>query len=535
MLFVVTAEEIQRLDKFLMEDLGLPPETLMERAGLGVAETVKEAYPKDKINSVIVLCGPGNNGGDGFVCARYLWSWYYDVEVMIISDEKKYTREARKNLLLLKNLGVPVRHLKSLEEIRKYLNKIKKTLIIDGLFGTGLKRPLEGVYGELISLIADLKRERNIEIVAIDIPSGISANTGQILGTAMPADLTVTFECPKIGHFLYPGKDYVGALKVVTIGYPWRYLLSRKDLLPNGIYLDEELACEIYRPRRGFFHKGRAGHLLILAGSQGKSGAGYLTALGALRGGAGLVTIAAPKSLQSIYSSLLPEALTLGLPEKEGEVSFEALDVILENLSGKSCLVIGPGFGLKEDAQRLLFELLTKVSLPVIFDADALTLISKDLSLIQKLTAPKVITPHPGEAGRILKSDAREILKDPLTTLKSLIDIVKGVVVLKGPHTLIGDPSGNFYLSSIDEPGLSQGGTGDVLSGLIGALISQGYSPIKASALGVYLHGASGRFLSQFMGPYGFSASEVANNIPNIIKNLENNYDGQKKVSQIPF
>ncbi|MCS7199890.1 MAG: NAD(P)H-hydrate dehydratase [Caldimicrobium sp.] len=532
-LYVTTSEGIQRLDKYVMEEYGLLPEILMERAGLGVAQVVREFFPKEHFSLVTVLSGPGNNGGDGFVCARHLWNWGYEVEVLLFTEEERYRGEALRNLQLLRKLEVPLFTLKTLEEFHEYMYHKKPTLLIDALFGTGLKRPLEGIFYEVISFLKDLRKNESLKVVAVDLPSGISADNGQILGIALPADLTVTFECPKFGHFIYPGKEYVGTLKVVSIGYPWRFLSNEKNLLPKGIYLDASTVREMYRPRKGFYHKGKAGHLLILAGSQGKSGAGYLTALGALRGGAGLVTLASTQSLQPVYCSLLPEILTLGLPESKGEVSYKALEVILENLKGKKVLVIGPGLGLGEEIQRLLFELLPEIHLPVVIDADALTLLAKEPLILKRIKTELVLTPHPGEASRLLNTEVRELLRDPLTALKRLTELANGVVVLKGPHTLIGTPSGDIYVSSIDEPGLSQGGTGDVLTGLIGAFISQGYSPLQASALSVYLHGASGQLLSQTYGPFGYTAKDVADRIPAIIKSLEKNHDEEKTISQI--
>ncbi len=272
---------------------------------------------------------------------------------------------------------------------------------------------------------------------------------------------------------------------------------------------------------------------LFLLEVKGKSGAGYLTALGALKAGAGLVTLASTKSLQPVYCAMLPEALTLGLPEKNGEVSEEAIPLILEALKRKKSLVIGPGFGLGEGPAKVLFELLENIELPLVLDADALTLLSREPSLLKKYSSPKVITPHPGEAARLLKTETLEVLKDPLSALKELIDLTGAVVVLKGPHSLIGSPKGECYVSSIDEPGMAQGGMGDVLSGMIGALLAQGYQPFEAAGLSVFLHGMAGKFLNEHLGPFGFTAKDLAETIPIIIKNLERKNDRKKEISQI--
>lgn len=525
-LFVVTSEEMQQLDHFVIQDLGLPAETLMERAGLGTAEIIKAQFPREKFSQVIVLCGPGNNGGDGFVCARYLWDWGYRVEVLIFRREEDYVGEAKLNLSILRKLEIPITTIGNLEELREFFRFNPPDIVVDALFGTGLKRPLTGLYEEVVSFLNDYRNANNsMKIVSIDIPSGISGNTGQILGVAVRADITVTFECLKPAHLFYPGKERCGLVKVIPIGYPWQNIMKKEPVPLKRIFLDHFVAYSFYRRRKGFFHKGRAGHLLVLAGSKGKSGAGYLTGLGALRGGVGLVTLAVPESLQPVYCQLLPEALTLGLPDCNGEISESSLEIILQALEGKKALAVGPGFGLGKGPESVLFALIDKVDLPLILDADALTLVSKFPEKLRSYRGVKIITPHPGEAGRLLGVSPQQILKDPLQALNELISLTGAIVVLKGPHSLIGDPSGQIYISSIDEPGMAQGGMGDVLTGLIGAFISQGYPPLEAVALSVYLHGMAGKTLREEKGPIGFTASEVANHIPHILKNLEILYD----------
>ena len=523
-LFVATAKEMQSLDNFVIEKVGILPEILMERAGHGVAETIRELFPISEGAKALILCGPGNNGGDGFVCARYLWNWGYEVEVLLFSSEERYRGEAKRNLDILRGLGVPISPLKDLSELEEFFKYLKPTIVVDALFGTGLTRPLSGLFEETVSFLNEVRSKSPfLRIISIDIPSGVSADTGQILGVAVKADYTVTFECLKAGHLFYPGKGFAGEVKVVSLGYPWRFIKEATDLVPQRTLLNERVASALFKPRKGYYHKGKAGHVLVLAGSQGKSGAAYLTALGALRGGAGLVTLASPRSLQPFYCTLLPEALTLGLPEREGEVSEEALELLWKALEGKRVLVIGPGFGLGAGPQRVLWAILEKAQIPLVLDADALTLLSKEPERLKRYRGTKIICPHPGEAARLLGITTQEVLKDLLGSLQKLVDLTGAVVALKGPHTLIGDPSGKIYISSIDEPSLAQGGMGDVLTGLIGALLSQGYEALTATALAVYLHGASGQSLHKDKGPLGLLASEIANHIPQILKRWESN------------
>jgi len=513
---VVTGFEMQALDKKVIEGIGVPAEVLMERAGLGVAENIKKYYPPEFYQRVIILCGPGNNGGDGMVCARHLKDFGYKVFVLLLADKDRYKGEALINLNILKKLNFPTFRISSVEELQNLLKLEKPHILVDALFGTGLKRPIEGFYKEVIEKINEYKEKESAKIVSVDISSGVCSNTGQILGIAVKADLTVTFELIKIGHISYPGKAYTGKLEIVPIGFP-------KDIIEKESkrdYIDWEWAKKVFKPRVGYTHKGTFGHVLILGGSRGKSGAGLLAALGALKGGAGLVTLASTISLQKIYCSILPEILTLGLPENSyGEVSFESLEEILNACKRKSVLVIGPGLGLSEEMKKLFFTLLEKLDIPVVIDADGLTLLSENPSVLKNYKIPKVLTPHPGEASRLLKISKDEILKDRLKIAKELANLTDSIVVLKGPHTIISSPD-NEAISSIDEPGLSQGGTGDVLSGLIGAFIAQKYPPFLATALAVFLHGEAGKYLSKEKGPFGYTATEVANAVPLILKKL---------------
>jgi len=516
---VVTGFEMQELDKFVIQEIGIPAEVLMERAGLGVAENICKYYPLQNFKKVLIICGPGNNGGDGMVCARYLWDRGYEVRVILLSEESKYRGEAQRNLNILKNLKIDLKKIQNIFDLKEELKSFSPCLLVDAIFGTGLKREIQGFFYEVIQELNRYKEENQAVTVAVDIASGVSSNTGEILGIAVKADLTVTFELPKIGHLFYPGKEYTGRLEVVPIGFPAKVIEEKG---PQREYLDFDLARKLFKPRRGYTHKGTFGHVLILAGSRGKSGAGLLCALGALKSGAGLVTLASTESLQKIYCTMLPEILTAGLKENEhGEISYEELPKILELSQKKSALVIGPGLGLSEEMKKLFFDLLSKIELPTVIDADGLTLLAESPEVLKNYSAPKVLTPHPGEAVRILKISKEEILKDRLTAAKKLSELTDSIVVLKGPHTVIYAPDGRCVISSVDEPGLSQGGTGDVLAGIIGSLIAQKYEAFEAACLGVFLHGQAGVYLSHNLGPFGYTATQVAETIPAVLKELQ--------------
>lgn len=517
---VLTALEMQNLDKIVIQEIGIPAEVLMERAGLGVAKNIFKYYPKEFYRKVLIICGPGNNGGDGMVCARHLWDKGYQVKVILLSDKEKYKGEALTNLKILEKLDIPTEIIKDITVFKKHLLTFSPEIIVDAIFGTGLKRLIEGFLAEIIQEINIYKEKKGVKIVAVDIPSGICSNTGQVLGVGVKADLTVTFELPKLGHYFYPGKEYTGNLEIVSIGFP-KNVIEEKG--PKREFIDLEWVKKIFKPRKGYTHKGTFGHVLVLAGSKGKSGAGLLCALGALRGGAGLVTLASTESLQKIYASILPEILTSGLEENEkGEIAYTNLSKIIKLCQNKSVLVIGPGLGLSEEIKKLFFELLSKIDIPVVIDADGLTLLSENLEILKTYKAPKVLTPHPGEAERLLKVSKKDILKDRLTHTQKLAELTDSIALLKGPHSVICSSDGRCGVSCIDEPGLSQGGTGDVLAGLIGAFIAQKYDPFEATGLAVFLHGRAGIYLSKEKGSFGYTATEVANAVPAILREIQN-------------
>ena len=517
---VVTGSEMKELDKFVIDFLGIPAEILMERAGLGVAENILNYFPLERYKKVLIVCGPGNNGGDGMVCARYLWDKDYEVKVVLLSDKEKYKGEALTNLKILEKLNFSLEKPENISAFKDLLYFFSPQIIVDAIFGTGLKRVIEGFFKEVIEEINAYKIKKEAKVVAVDIPSGVCSETGQILGTAVKADLTVTFELPKVGHFFYPGKEYTGKLEIVPIGFPKKII---EEKAPQREYLDFNWAKKVLKPRKGYTHKGTFGHVLILAGSRGKSGAGALCALGSLKGGAGLVTLASTKTLQNIYCSLIPEILTAGFEENDkGEIAYKNLKDLLELAKNKDVLVIGPGLGLSEEIKKLFFELISQLNIPLVIDADALTHLSENPEILKNYKAPKILTPHPGEAVRLLKIPKEEIMKDRLGSAKKLSEITDSIVVLKGPHSIIYSPDGRCGISSIDEPGLSQGGQGDILSGLIGAFIAQKYELFIATSLAVYLHGSAGRYLSKNLGPFGYTATDVAETIPKILKELSN-------------
>jgi len=389
-------------------------------------------------------------------------------------------------------------------------------VLVDALFGTGLSRELTGRF----ALAVELVNQAGVPVVAVDMPSGLSADTGRPLGVAVRATLTATMALPKVGQVVYPGREYVGELRVVDIGMPERVI---REKAPPREYLDRGWATGVLRPRAADTHKGTYGHVLVLAGSRGKTGAAVLAAKGSLRAGAGLVTLACARSLQPLMAGYLPEALTLGLsPETpDQELTPASAEAILSACERMHAAVLGPGFGLSPEARELSVRLSLELPVPTVLDADALTALSGRPEQLREARAPRVLTPHPGEMARLLSRSKAEIQADRLKAAREAARRSGQVVVLKGAATVVAGPDGREAVNSSGNPGMAQGGMGDVLAGIIAAFLAQGYDPFEAACLGVFLHGASGDLLARRHGPFGYTASQVAENLPRVLRELE--------------
>ncbi len=514
---LVTGKEMQEIDRYAIEEVGIPAEVLMENAGRGVAQYILERFSYAELRrGVLVFCGPGNNGGDGFVAARYLYSNGIPTTVVLLADETRYRGESLTNLKIVKYMEIPLRKVyeeKDLDDLREIVRA--SGIIVDALFGTGLSRELKGIFARAVELI----NSSGIPVVSVDIPSGLCAETGRPLGVAVRATCTVTMGLPKVGHVLYPGRILTGELKVIDIGFP-KKVFEEKG--PKREYLDETWASRRLRSREPDTHKGTYGHLLVVAGSRGKTGAAVLAAEGALRAGAGLVTFVSAASLQPLFASYIPEALTYGSDaETEAqELSPEAVSELVQLASRAKAAVVGPGAGLSERAKEFLRKASVELPVPTVVDADALTAISQDPSILKSAPSERILTPHPGEMSRLLHLPKEEVVKKRLEVARRASELTGAVVVLKGAATVVVSPDGREAVNSTGNPGMAQGGMGDVLSGIIGALLAQGYPAFEAACLGVYLHGASADELAKRVGPYGYTAREVAQNLPRTIRRL---------------
>lgn len=513
-MYLVTAAEMQAMDRATIEEFGLPGRVLMESAGREAARIFLDHFSAAARRGVAVAAGRGNNGGDGHVIARCLAQKGYPVTVFLLCSAATVQGDAAANLRLLQALGVPVIEVPDEESLARHQPRMQTAAVwVDAIFGTGLNAEVRGGLRSVIDFI----NRQEVPVFAVDIPSGLNADTGHPCGVCIRADVTATFAFPKIGQIVFPGAAFAGRVEVLDIGIPphiaqrvgpRQFLLSAADLR-DGL-----------PPRPADAHKGRTGHLLLVAGSPGKTGAAALAGMSALRVGAGLVTVGVSESLNPVMETLMLEAMTAPLPESEtGVLGPSARDALLSLAPGKTCLAIGPGLGPAAKTGELVRELVRSCPLPMVIDADGLNHMAGHLDLLRE-AAPAVLTPHPGEMARLLGTTAAVVQQDRIACARELASTGRVHVVLKGARTVIAHPDGSVHVNPTGNPGMAAGGMGDVLTGAIAGLIAQGARPDRAARAAVYLHGAAADRLARDRGPRGFLAGEVMNALPGEIAGL---------------
>ena len=514
-MYLVTAVEMRDMDRLAIESHGIPGLVLMESAGKGAARVLLAQFADHLKAGVGIICGKGNNGGDGFVMARYLADHRIRVTVYLLAKTSMVKGDAAANLNRLAPLDIPVIEVPDENAFSKAISSLDQHgLLVDAILGTGLSADVKGFFKTVI----DYMNQRPTPIFAVDVPSGLNSDTGQPCGACIRAQATATFALPKIGHFSYPGAEYTGKLEIIDIGIPEAVVQSVK---PKQQLLTAEQIRHRLRPRSADTHKGRTGHLLVVAGSVGKTGAAALTAGSAMRCGAGLVTLSIAESLHSIAETLVLEVMTAPLTESRcGVLGDAAVDDIKKLISGKACLAIGPGIGQAPETRRLIQKIITQIEIPVVIDADGLNNLTGQTQLLKSLKAPAVLTPHPGEMARLIDATPAEVQHNRLKCARDFATNFKVHVVLKGAATVIAHPDGKAYINPTGNSGMASGGMGDVLTGVLAGFITQGFSPEEAAHAAVYLHGAAADTLAKTIGPFGYLAGEVMNAIPGEIKKL---------------
>lgn len=499
-MWIATADRAREMDRRARDEFGIPTRVLMERAGLAVFDVVREMLPEG--GKLAIFCGKGNNGGDAFVTARAALDAGYSVVCLVAAEAGELSPDADEQRHISQTQGVEPIYASDARFARHLARLGCFDLIVDGLLGTGARGHVAGAIKTCIEAI----NHSGVPVLAVDVPSGIQSDTGEELGDSIWALRTVTFGLPKPCLFQGTGLEHSGYWTVADIGFP-------KNLLhePTGVKMVCPAAVGRILPERmRASHKGDNGRLLIVAGSEGMPGAASLAALAALRAGIGLVTVASIPSVCHAVAANVPEALLLPLPERFGAISPDAARTLLEAQEKADAAVFGPGLTCRESILNLLSEVWDQWALPSVIDADALNSVSQGVPLP---ASPCVMTPHPGEMGRLLESSVAEVQNDRLQTARAAVERFGKTVVLKGAFTLVGSPDEPISVNSSGNPGMASAGMGDVLSGLIGTLLAQDIPLPLAAVAGVYWHGLAADLAADEIGGIGFLARDVANRL----------------------
>lgn len=557
-MLVIRAQEMRDIDKRAIEDYKIPGIVLMENAALAVLGFMEKTFKIDKNDSILISAGTGNNGGDGYALARLLVDRGYRASLFIIGDREPkgdaglnlrilerlvedqedmgdglsqdlgQDFSGTEKLLMEKTLGtrLDIKRLRGPGDLKGLeLALASSSIVVDAILGTGLDRPVEGLFASAIDIINNSGRR----ILSVDIPSGIHGDSGRVMGTAIKASATVTFAYLKRGQVLYPAREHVGSLYLAPISIPSKIA---RDIGADKVFtLDKKEAARLLKDRPRAGHKGSFGKLAILAGSTGLTGAAYLTSIGALRSGAGLVTLGIPASLNPIMEAKLTEVMTLPLEDRGlGHITRDSLPDIMRLLEGKDSVAIGPGLGKDKDILEILRNIFGKINISIVIDADGLNHISADIDLVAKHQAPVIMTPHPGEMARLMDMDIKELLSDPIQSAQALAKRTGAIALLKGAATVIADPSGRVYINRSGNEGMAKGGSGDLLTGIVAALLAQAYDPFDAAVLACFVHGLAGDLAAKEKGRLGMTPDDMALMIARAFKDL---YEMREKAHKL--
>jgi NAD(P)H-hydrate epimerase len=512
---ILSAAQMREADRFTIEDIGIPSLVLMENAGRQVVAAMEAAFEERLNGRVAVLCGRGNNGGDGFVVARTLLQRGIDATVFVIGALSDVRGDARTNLDILGRIGVSVVEIGDEQSWELHFSEIGRcTLIVDAIFGTGLKSAAAGM---METVIADINAA-DIPIVAIDLPSGLSADTPQLVGDCVDATMTVTLAAPKLPLVLPPGEAYAGDVVIADIGIPYEVIEGLEGQYVE--LLTPEQLRTVVEPRAADSHKGDYGRVTVVAGSRGKSGAAHLAAMGALRSGAGLVTVATPAGCLPIVASMAPEYMTEPLADSaDGTLSAAAVDAVLA--LEHDVLACGPGLGRTASVAEFVRGLLDRATVPLVLDADAVTMLADDPGrLMGKEEREVIITPHPGEMARLIGVSVEEVQANRLQVASDFATTHRVYVVLKGHRTVIATPEGRLFINPTGNAGMATGGTGDVLTGMIAAWLAQLLDAEAACRIAVFLHGAAGDLAEAAEGQVGMTATDLLARVPEALNAL---------------
>ncbi len=501
-----TVAQMRSFDVMAIQDFSIPEIVLMENAGVAAVQVLK-SHVSLTGKRILVVCGPGNNGGDGLVVARQLASYHADVSVLFLNPPETYRGVSRENFDMICKIGIPF--WTASNDIEQALTRLRESdLIVDAIFGTGLSREPENSYAQFIAAI----NASNKPVLSLDIPSGVNGDTGSVPGEAIQATWTVTFGLPKIGNLLFPGYRYVGKLFVSSISFP-KQITSHQDLF-----------CEINLPppcpkRNETGHKGTFGQALFIAGAASYYGAPYLSAYAFLKSGGGYSRLAAPLSVIKQIAAKSSELVFL--PQKEttnGSLSLENLDALSEIANHQDFVVLGPGVSLESETQELIRKLFLTIEKPVLLDGDGITALSSEMGLLDKRKAPTILTPHIGEMARVLHLAAKDLPDNLPQLVRDFCRRWNVTLVLKGAHSIIGKSDGNLFVNMSGNSGMATAGSGDVLTGVIAAMYGLGMKLDDAVCKGVFMHGFAGDLAAKTVGEDGMTAGDILKYLPIAMK-----------------
>lgn len=507
-MILVTAEQMREIDRLTIQKYGTPSLMLMERAGAEVVKAMLNCFAEPASKGVLVVAGKGNNGGDGFVVGRLLREQGVCCEVALLAKRNEISSDAAHNLEAYLTAGGKVVDIDA-DRLALLDDSIAgKGLLLDAILGTGTKNEIRGVYADAIRSM----NGSGLPIVAVDIPSGLDADKGTPLGVCIRAAMTVALAYPKIGQVIHPGVEYVGRLVIADIGIETAAL---REVAPSAELLTLEQVRPLVPVRKPDSHKGTYGHVLVIAGSRGKTGAAILASRACMRAGAGLTTLAAPRSLNNIFAGAMIEVMT----EPLRDTTEEEIDCLTDDewrglLERKTVALFGPGIGVTDSTRSNLRWLLRHLDIPWVIDADGLNNLALDIDRLRKARTAPILTPHPGEMARLTGKDAREVNKDRIGVARAFATEHRCYVVLKGARTVLATPAGKISINPTGNPGMASGGMGDVLAGILAALLGQGLSPEAAMKLAVYLHGLVADRISAERGMLGMIASDIIDGLP---------------------
>lgn len=511
---VANCSQMKDIDSTAINDFGIPGVVLMENAALGVVEEAVKTLGDLSFKSIVIFCGKGNNGGDGFAIARHLYNKGANVIVILLDSKEKVKGDALINLDIIEKLDIKIVEAKD----ESYLEGIAATLylcdlVIDAIFGTGIKGKIKGIAKDIIKII----NSSGSYTISVDIPSGVNGDTGQICDVCVKADKTVTFALPKVGLLSYPGADYVGELIVADISIP-NTVVESKNISVNII--EPDYIKSIIPVRESQTNKGDYGKLFIIAGSVGMTGAAVLTSQSALRTGSGLVTVGIPQSLNNIIEAKLTEVMSYPLKDEGGILSLECMDSLLSKINSSDVIAFGPGLSNTNSIEKILLELIKKCKKTIVIDADGINVLAKNINVLKENECNIILTPHPGEMSRLTGLDIEYIQNNRIKTTIQFAKEYNTTILLKGAKTVIANPEGEVYINTTGNPGMATGGMGDVLTGIIASLCGQGLDNFQAAVSGAFIHGYAGDIASEEKGMHGLTAVDTIDNIPKVLKIL---------------